>query len=159
MENWPTSSERRNGAGRTGGGAVRSVPALAALLRRVDRCALPVSTTHVFAVRPLSPAYRVQNHSGAKEAHTAVTIVSQVADRLRRMARAYGEWKEFDVPAFFDLRPEHARRLVAVEERVSTVSVTFYADMLLPSFQRVEQYWAQEFFPAYHWLSGRHGRG
>ncbi len=129
--------------------AVRSVPALAARMRQIDRCALPASYTQVFNVRSLSPAYVVQNHLGAKEIQTAVTTVAQVADRLRRMARAYGEWKEFDIPAFFDLWPEHVSRLVHVEERVSTVNVTFYADLLLPSFQRAEQYWAHEFFPAY----------
>ncbi len=128
---------------------IRSVPALAAWLRQIDRCALPVSSTQVFSTRPLSPAYRVQNHTGAKEAKTAVSTVAQVADRLRRLATAYGEWNEFDIPAFFDLWPEHAPQLVQVQERVSTVCVTFYADMLLPSFQRIEQYWAQEFFPAY----------
>lgn len=131
------------------GSLIRSVPALAAKIRQIDRCALPASSTQVFSTRTLAPAYRVQNHTGAKEAQTAVTVVAQVAERLRRMAKAYGEWKEFDISAFFDLWPEHARRLVALEERVSTVSVTFFADMLLPSFRRIEQYWAQEFFPAY----------
>ena len=128
---------------------IRSVPALAAQIRQIDRCALPASSTQFFSTRTLAPAYLVRNHTGAKESRTAVTTVSQVADRMRRMAKAYGEWKEFDISAFFDLWPEHARRLVALEERISTVNVTFYADMLLPSFQRVEQYWAQEFFPAY----------
>lgn len=129
--------------------AVRSVPALAASFRCIDRCALPVSTTQIFSTRPLSPAYQLQNHTMAKEAQTAINTIAQVADKLRRLATAYGEWTEFDIPAFFDLWPEHAPYLVQIEERVSTVCVTFYADMLLPSFQRVEQYWAQEFFPAY----------
>ena len=150
MENGPNGIEARDGAGPQRGIAIRSVPALAALLRQIDRCALPVSSTQIFAARSLSPAYRVQNSTGAKEAKAAVTTVSQLADRLRRMSRAYGEWKEFDIPAFFDLWPDHSRRLVELEERVSTVNVTFYADMLLPSFHLVEQYWTQEFFPAYH---------
>ena len=149
MESGPDSIERRNGAKAHRGSAIRSVPALAALLRQIDRCELPVSTTKIFASRSLAPVYRVQNSTGAKEAKAAVTTVSQLADRLRRMARAYGEWKEFEIPAFFDLWPEHARRLVELEERVSTVNVTFYADMLLPSFHLTEQYWTQEFFPAY----------
>ena len=144
-----TGAPRHIGGNPPRGALTRSVPALAAQIRQIDRCALPASATQVFSTRTLAPAYRVQNHSGAKESQTAVTTVSQVADRMRRMAKAYGEWKEFDITAFFDLWPEHARRLVALEERVSTVNVTFYADMLLPSFQRIEQYWAHEFFPAY----------
>ena len=128
---------------------VRSVPALAAKMRQIDTCAMPVSYTEIFNRRSLSPAYLVQNHVGAREVQTAVTTIAQIADKLRRMSRAYGEWQEFDVPAFFDLWPEHAPHLVHVEERVSTVNVTFFADLLLPSFQRAEQYWAREFFPAY----------
>ena len=149
MNDRPVSYERRNGAQARSDVAVRSVPALAARIRQIDRCEFPASYTQVFNTRSLSPAYTIQNHVGAKEVQTAVSTVAQVADRLRRMAKAYGEWKEFDIPAFFDLWPEHAPRLVQVEERVSTVNVTFFADLLLPSFQRAEQYWAQEFFPAY----------
>ena len=149
MPSLPNSPESRNGAVRNNVAEVRSLPALAARMRRIDTCALPASYTDVFNTRPLSPAYLVQNHFGAREVQTAVTTIAQVADKLRRMARAYGEWQEFDIPAFFDLWPEHAPRLVLVEERVSTVNVTFYADQLLPSFQRAEQYWAEEFFAAY----------
>ena len=145
----PLSSDRRNGAMQRNVTEVRSLPALAARMRRIDTCALPASYTDVFNTRLLSPAYHVQNHVGAREVQTAVTTIAQVANKLRRMARAYGEWQEFDIPAFFDLWPEHAPHLVHVEERVSTVNVTFFADQLLPSFQRAEQYWAQEFFAAY----------
>ena len=149
MIDGPTPLQRRNGARPEPHIAARSVPALAAGLRQIDRCALPASYTSIFRKRALPPAYFVQNHVPDKEAQTAVTTISQVADRLRRMAKAYGEWNEFDIPAFFDLWPEHAPRLVEVEERVSTVNVTFFADLLLPSFHRAEQYWANEFFPAY----------
>ena len=149
MTNTPVSLDRRNGALQYIVAAVRSVPALAAKMRQIDRCPLPASYTEIFNTRPLSPAYVVQNHVGAREVQTAVTTIAQVADKLRRMTKAYGEWQEFDIPAFFDLWPEHAPRLVHVEERVSTVNVTFFADLLLPSFQRAEQYWAQEFFAAY----------
>ncbi len=149
MTNSSVSLDRRNGALPENVAEVRSVPALAARMRRIDACPLPASYTDVFNTRSLSPAYLVQNHIGAREVQTAVTTIAQVADKLRRMARAYGEWQEFDVPAFFDLWPEHAPHLVHVEERVSTVNVTFFADLLLPSFQRAEQYWAQEFFAAY----------
>lgn len=149
MTNIPVTIQMRNGALTDSVTAVRSVPALAAKMRRIDRCALPASYTEIFTARSLSPAYLVQNQIGAREVQTAVTTIAQVADKLRRMARAYGEWQEFDIPAFFDLWPEHAPCLVNLEERVSTVNVTFFADLLLPSFQRAEQYWAQEFFPAY----------
>lgn len=149
MSNMTVTFEKRNGALTKSITAVRSVPALAARMRHIDRCVLPASYTEIFNTRSLSPAYLVQNRTGAREVQTAITIIAQVADKLRRLARAYGEWKEFDIPAFFDLWPEHAPRLVDVEERVSTVNVTFFADLLIPSFQRAEQYWAQEFFPAY----------
>ncbi len=149
MSKMTVTFERRNGALTNGMTAVRSVPALAAKIRQIDRCALPASYTEIFKTRALSPAYLVQNQIGAREAQTAVTAIAQVADKLRRLAKAYGEWNEFDIPAFFDLWPEHAPCLVRVEERVSTVNVTFFADLLLPSFQRAEQYWAREFFPAY----------
>lgn len=149
-ENGRKVSRRRGGPGiPSGGRVIRSLPALAAAMRRIDRCPLPASSTTIFSARSLSPAYRLQNHSAAREARAAVHTISQVADRLRRLARAYGEWKEFDVPAFFDLWPEHAARLIRVEERVSTVNVTFFADMLLPTFRFVEQYWVAEFFPSY----------
>lgn len=149
MSKTTVTFERRDGAQTKSMAAVRSVPALAARMRQIDRCVLPASFTEVFRTRSLSPAYLVQNRTGPREVQTAVTAISQAADKLRRLARAYGEWKTFDIPAFFDLWPEHAPCLVDVEERVSTVNVTFYADLLLPSFHRAEQYWAQEFFPAY----------
>ncbi len=149
MTNSPVPFDRRNGVLHNSVTEVRSVPALAAKMRQIDTCALPAAYTDIFNTRSLSPAYLVQNHVGAREVQTAVTTIAQIADKLRRMARAYGEWQEFDIPAFFDLWPEHAPHLVHVEERVSTVNVTFFADLLLPSFQRAEQYWAQEFFAAY----------
>ena len=141
--------ERRNGALKNSVNAVRSLPALAARMRCIDSCVLPASYTEIFNTRPLSPAYLVRNQIGPREVQTAVTTIAQAADKLRRLSRAYGEWQEFDIPAFFDLWPEHAPRLVHVEERVGTVNVTFFADLLFPSFQLAEQYWAQEFFPAY----------
>lgn len=149
MTNPSISPARRNGALPRDVTDVRSVPALAAKMRQIDICALPASYTEIFNKRSLSPAYLVQNRVGTREVQTAVTTIAQVADKLRRMSRAYGEWQEFDIPAFFDLWPEHVPHLVHVKERVSTVNVTFFADLLLPSFQRAEQYWAQEFFPAY----------
>ena len=149
MTNSSISPYRGNGALQTNLAEVRSVPALAAKMRQIDTCAIPASYTEIFKRRSLSPAYLVQNRVEAREVQTGVTTIAQAADKLRRLSRAYGEWQEFDIPAFFDLWPEHAPHLVHVEERVSTVNVTFFADLLLPSFQRAEQYWAREFFPAY----------
>ena len=130
--------------------AIRSVPALAAGLRRTHCHPLPVSSTALFGQRALVPLYQVENGSQDREIAGAAHAVSTVADMLRRLASAYGEWRDFDVPAFFNLWPEQARLLVHISERVSTVHVIFYADLLLPSFQRVERYWAEEFFPAFH---------
>ncbi len=130
--------------------AIRSVPALAAGLRRTHRHPLPISSATLFGRRALVPLYQVDNGSQDREVAGAVHAVRAVADMLRRLASAYGEWHDFDVPAFFNLWPEQARLLVQISERVSTVHVTFYADLLLPSFQRVERYWAEEFFPAFH---------
>ena len=86
------------------------------------------------------------------------TCCSEIADRLRRLAAAYGEWAEFDACAYFDLRREQAARLVRVVERVSTVHVTFYADALLPSFQAAEachrEHYASARLAAYAALRG-----
>ncbi|MYH61391.1 MAG: hypothetical protein F4148_06390, partial [Caldilineaceae bacterium SB0675_bin_29] len=142
MTNSSISPYRRNSALPTNIAEVRSVPALAAEMRQIDTCALPAPYTEIFNTRSLSPAYLVQNHVGAREVQTAVTTIAQAADKLRRMSRAYGEWQEFDVPAFFDLWPEHAPHLVRVEERVSTVYVTFFAVLLVPTYQRAEPFWA-----------------
>lgn len=158
MDNEPAQINKRRDAGSARTNATCSIPALAAWMRQIDRCSLPVSSTQIFSTRSLSSTYTVQNHTAAREAQTAVTTVAQTADRLRRLAKAYGEWSEFDVPAYFNLWPEHAPHLVHIEERVSTVNVTFFADMLLPSFQRAEQYWVQEFFPAYQAAHSFQGR-
>lgn len=128
---------------------IRSLPAFAVSLRRIDRARLPSSLLPQLSEQPLVPFYAVDAGDFDKEVASAAHTVAVVADKLRRLAAAYGEWHAFDAPAFFDLYPAQVALLLSLSERVSTVHVSFYADLLLPSFQRMEQYWAQEFVPAY----------
>lgn len=128
---------------------IQSIPALATALWQTDRRQIPVSTARHLACDSLVPLYQVDDESPEKEATAAAHMVSSIAERLRRLAAAYAEWSSFDRCAYFDLYPKQAALLLRLSERVSTVHVTVYADLLLPSFRRVEQYWAEEFFPAY----------
>jgi hypothetical protein len=128
---------------------IRSVPGFAAAVRRSDQGNLPISSTSQLLAQPLVPFYQLEGGDLEKESSTAAHTIANVTDKLRRLASAYGEWQHFDAPAFFDLYPMQVSLLLHVVERVSTVHITFYADLLLPSFQRMEQYWSQEFFPAY----------
>ncbi len=128
---------------------IRSVPGLAAAFRLIHRWHPPVSSAARLLARPLVEAYQVPAGAEEREIRIAGQVIAAAADRLRRLAHAYAEWEVFDPCAYFDLYPEQADLLVHVSERVTTVHVTFYADLLLPSFRRVEQTWAEEFFPAY----------
>ena len=82
-----------------------------------------------------------------EEAQAAATIVGDVAERLRRLGTAYGEWKHFDAPAYFDIPQPQADLLLTVVERVSSVYVHFQMDLLLPSFGAAESYWANHCSP------------
>ena len=93
--------------------------------------------------------YEVSGQSSAEEAASAVQALEDISDRLRRLHGAYGEWRQFDAGAYFDLSHAQTRRLVRVSERVSTVHVTFFADLLLPSFRAAEHYWYYCFCPSY----------
>ena len=128
---------------------IRSLPGLAAGIRQTDRFALPVSVAALFEQRPIVPVYHVTDGAVEREAHAAAETIAVVADKLRRLIGAYGEWRAFDACAYFDLYPEQTALLVHISERVSTVHVTFYADLLLPTFRRTERVWVEEFFPAY----------
>lgn len=98
----------------------------------------------------LVPMYRINGgYSSLGEVEAACRVVGEVVERMRRLNGAYGEWQQFDIPAYFDLSEAQARCLVRISERVSTVHVTFYADLLLPSFQQVLHYWSATFVPAY----------
>jgi hypothetical protein len=62
---------------------------------------------------------------------------------------AYGEWQDFDAPAYFDLSVKQAAHLVRLVERVSTVHVAFFVDPLLPTFARAAAFWAERLAPSY----------
>ena len=128
---------------------IRSLPGLAAGIRQTDRFALPVSVAALFEQKLIVPVYRVTDGTVEQEVNAAAETIAVVADKLRRLIGAYGEWHHFDAPAYFDIFPEQTALLLHISERVSTVHVTFYADLLLPTFRRTERIWAEEFFPAY----------
>ncbi len=130
------------------GAPIASLPALAAAIRTTGAgdFVLPAPAPRPQLVMPM---YRVLNGSIAREAQSAAAMVEQTADRLRRLAGAYGEWRVFDVEAYFDLTTPLAAQLVRIVERVSTVHVTFYADLLLPSYQRAAAFWAGQFSASY----------
>ncbi len=128
---------------------IQSVPALAVALRRTAQSQMPASTTARVQPDALVPLYQVEGGDLENEVNAAAHVISTVSDKLRRLAGAYGEWGQFDASAFFDLYPAQTHLLLRLSERVTTVHVTFYADLLLPSFQHCEAYWATEFFPAY----------
>lgn len=126
-----------------------STPAFAAALRTMTPAHFTLCTLWQ---RPsdLVPMYRVNGgHASLGEVEAASRVVSEVVERMRRLNSAYGEWQQFDMPAYFDLSEQQAACLVRISERVSTVHVTFYADLLLPSFQHLLHYWADTFAPAY----------
>lgn len=82
------------------------------------------------------------------EAESGAHAIRHVIDRMQRLRGAYGEWQHFDAPAYFDLTQEQAGILVAVAERVTAVHVTFFADLLFPSFRAALRLWAGEVAPA-----------
>jgi hypothetical protein len=134
------------------GTAISSAPGLAAVLRRSHRwLELPSPLRTLLRGDPLVQMYRVPAEHGEtllpveEEAQAAAHVLLAVADRLRRLSNAYGEWREFDPSAYFDLTDPQAARLVRVVERVTTVHVTFFADLLLPSFQVAEAYWQEQY--------------
>jgi hypothetical protein len=132
---------------------LQSVPALGAALRGMDKRAFhsPEFSVGFSLNRPdaLVPMYQISNQSVAQEAEMAAYVVSNIAERLRRLGMAYGEWDTFDAPAYFDLSVSQTAQLVKLIERVNTVHVVFFADLLLPAFQRAVAAWIQEFAPLY----------
>ena len=81
--------------------------------------------------------YRVAEHSAQDEGQDAAHLAAEIAERLRRLRTAYGEWPVFEPGPYFDLTPSQAAALVRVVERVATVHVIFFVDALLPSFRRL----------------------
>ncbi len=142
------------------GALPRSLPALAFALRTFHgETAGAVAALDLFA--ELAPVYRVAcstraegdaeqdaEQDAAREAASMVHAVRHAADRLRRLANAYGEWDPLDAAAYFDFSRAQAGLLVQVSERVSAVHATVYADLLLPSFRQAVAVWAGEYVPA-----------
>lgn len=127
---------------------ILSTPALAAALRALGRMDSPPPTPPVLEPHLLTPMYRISHGSVAQEAASAAHLASDLAERLRRLAAAYGEWRTFEPEPYFDLYGEQAQLLVHIAERVSTVHVAFYVDALLPSFQAAVDCLALELAPA-----------
>jgi hypothetical protein len=150
--------------------AISSTPALAAALRQSHRrLELPAPFRSLLAGDPLVQMYRVPPPSLGRsklngnapfltevgideEAQAAAHMLLAVADRLRRLNGAYGEWRRFDASAYFDLPDLLAERLVRVVERVSTVHAIFFADLLLPAFQTAEAFWLERYRTQYRVL-------
>lgn len=130
--------------------SIRSIPALAAAIRETHSRAWPTSSSKELRHRPLTTFYLIQAKSNEAEARAAAHLVSEVAERMRRLGEAYGEWDPFDPAAYFDLSEFQAEQLIHVEERINSVHIAFFMDPLLPSFYRAEAFWANHFFPAYH---------
>ncbi len=91
--------------------------------------------------------YRIDDSSPAMEGVAAVQVIAELTERIRRLAEAYGEWREFDSNAYFDLTAAQTQSLLYLRERVSTVHVRFDVDVLLPSFQRAVRYWDECYAP------------
>lgn len=122
-----------------------SAPALAAAIRQTDRDIHLSPVYRVLHPSKVVPMYRIGGHSDKREAQVAANVLAEIADRLRRLESAYGEWKQFDAEAYFDLPSTQVSRLVKVSERVSTVHTTVFVDLLLPSYQRAEVFWFRHF--------------
>jgi hypothetical protein len=127
---------------------ILSAPALAATLRTLGTAADPLPLLPALEPHLLTPMYRVAGGEVEQEAASAAHLVSDLAERMRRLAAAYGEWQQFEVEPYFDLYGEQAELLVRVAERVSTVHVTFFVDPLLPSFAAAVDYLALHLAPA-----------
>jgi hypothetical protein len=138
-----------SGAPLVAGAVPRSLPALGWALRSLRTQVAGVETALESLRRPVQ-VYRV--HAGPTveaEAESAAHAVRHAVERLRRLAAAYGEWSEFDPAAYFDLTAPQAGLIVQTNERVTAVHITFFADLLLPSFQRALATWATIFVPGW----------
>lgn len=95
-------------------------------------------------LRGVVQAYRIaRNLAVDAEAEQAAHVVRHILDRLARLRGAYGEWRLFDAPAYFDLTPEQAQLLLEMGERVTVVHALFHVDLLLPSVQELLHFWVQ----------------
>ncbi|GIV68518.1 hypothetical protein [Caldilinea sp.] len=122
---------------------IPSVPALALALHRWRQRIPPPPVEEALKPPALAPMYRLSAGSVAEEARAAAQLTAEVAERMRRLTRAYGEWRVFEPGPYFDLTPRQVELLTHIVERVSTVHVVFYIDALLPAFQAVQNYAAE----------------
>jgi hypothetical protein len=128
---------------------INSVPALGVALRSLDSPVFAPANQQFPCIESVVQMYQISNQPVEQEAETAAYVISNITERLRRLGAAYGEWETFDAPAYFDLSIGQTAQLVKLIERVNTVHVTFFVDLLLPSFQRAVGCWAQEFVSLY----------
>lgn len=139
------------GAPPVSGTLPRSLPALGWALRSLRTETAGVEAALESLRRPVQ-VYRIQGGAGSSvdaEAESAAHAVRHAIDRLHRLAAAYGEWKDFDPAAYFDLTQTQAGLLVQASERVTAVHITFHADLLLPSFRQAVELWALVFVPGW----------
>ncbi|MEM7530860.1 MAG: hypothetical protein AAF639_01685 [Chloroflexota bacterium] len=101
-------------------------------------------------LRRIVPPYQIKGQSIDEEAQSAANVVKYACDRLHRLGAAYGEWKEFDASAYFDLSAPQTSFLVSIKEHVGMVQIVFFADLLLPSFQKASQFCTHHLSPAYY---------
>lgn len=134
-----------------------SLPALASGILQSHRAWIVHSTAAAFERVPLVPAYQIDEDLApeAQEARVA-QAVGELAQKLGRLAEAYGWWPVFDPGAYFDLYSGHMPLLCRHEETQTMVRVRLYCDLLLPAFRRAERYWVETFLPAYSAGAGEH---
>ena len=116
-----------------------SAPSLAAALRVVDRLPEFLTASPLFNPHDAVPMYCIKADTLEGEVEAAVLLVGNLVERLRRLSAAYGEWQVFEPGPYFDLTEGQAAHLLDIDERVSTVRVTFFADALLPTFQQLAE--------------------
>ena len=98
---------------------IATVPTLAAAIRTTNGYKPVVAESMLRREDPLVQMYHIHGRSISQEAEMAASTVSGIAERLRRLASAYGEWDLFDAPAYFDLSVGQTAHLVKLTERVS----------------------------------------
>ena len=129
-----------------------STPALAALLRTAGTQWPRPAWIHPSWLpaggERLAQMYTVGGEHVQEEASAASHVVSALAERLRRLETAYAEWEHFDAPAYFDLTMDQCSRLLKLSERVNTVHIRFFPDLLLPAFIRAADFAVHAYLPA-----------
>lgn len=121
-------------------------PSLPAIHHVLTRGALPHAGAEeaLDDLRHVVQVYRIGNHLSVEdEATQAVHVVRHLLDRLMRLRSAYGEWRTFDAPAYFDLTDGQTRLLMDIQERVNGVHVLVHGDLLLPKVQELLAFWVR----------------